>query len=84
MTTDKSKWPAKFLLPDIIAGLLEWQPLAIEIRHSGLCPNCDHDAEVSYRLSDWEQDNRCEFEEYCGYYCGYCGWGEAGSRLIEN
>jgi len=65
---------------EIVASLLEWQETAVAIRRSGDCPNCGNDAEVSYLLSTDEIAPAESGMENCGYYCGYCGWGNAGSR----
>jgi hypothetical protein len=65
---------------EIIASLLEWQPNAVEIRRSGDCPSCGVDAEVSYILLGELSSMAGDDMEDCGYYCGYCGWGNAGSR----
>lgn len=62
--------------------LLACQPTAIKIRFADKCPDCKRKALVSYQLPGIDHD-RGEKDETCGYFCGACGWGNAGSREKE-
>ena len=58
--------------------LLGFQPKAINIRFVGKC-HCRANALFSYQLPGLDHD-RGENEETCGYWCGACGFSNAGSR----
>lgn len=83
MTSKSEKWPRAVMFDEIVASLLEWQPSATDIMPSGLCPFCKEDTEVSYIIPELQHKSRNGNEEMCGYYCGYCGWGNAGVRDIK-
>lgn len=61
--------------------LLKVQPTAINIRFEGKC-HCRANAMFSYQLPDLD-DDRGEDEESCGYWCGACGFSNAGAREKE-
>lgn len=65
---------------EVTNSLLEWQRDAVAIREEDICPNCDHPTIVSYQLSGDEFLSPHDGMENCGFYCGWCGWGNAGSR----
>jgi signal recognition particle subunit SEC65 len=66
---------------DIVYWLKIWQSEAQDIRSEGKCPLCGQNKLCSYVTVDTYQP-RNDGEEYCGYYCGWCGWGNAGRRYI--
>jgi hypothetical protein len=65
--------------------LLTTMMTAQRIRRAGKCPACKRWRLWSYQLKmEWllgpyhiEDD-----EELCGYWCGNCKWGNAGSRRV--
>jgi C4-type Zn-finger protein len=62
--------------------LLRWQPTATSIKMANsTCPVCHTSHFVSYRiLSCVNNPPIDETIENCGYYCGGCGYGNAGAR----
>lgn len=63
----------------IIHALRCWQPTANDIRSEGRCPNCKSPNLVSYITIEFYRPSNSG-QECCGYYCGWCGWGNAGRR----
>jgi len=81
MSGQDSRWKRLVKYEDIVAGLLEWQPMAYSIRRAGRCPECKQEAQISYLIPQDSERHRGGGFENCGYYCGYCGWGNAGGRI---
>ncbi len=67
-----------------LARLRRWQPRAVDVRHEGRCPVCKRAALYSYVLDGDPARLRHEgTEEDAGFWCGACGWRNAGSRKYE-
>jgi hypothetical protein len=65
----------------IVYWLRIWQPEARDIRSAGKCPECNKAALVSYIVTEFYRPMN-NGDEKCGYYCGWCGWGNAGRRDV--
>lgn len=67
-----------------IRKLLAEFPNALRIRFAGKCDGCKNKyCFMSFQLPDDVGVVRSEGEEYCGYYCVSCGWGNAGGRPVR-
>lgn len=71
--------PHSQTIRDIVYWLKVWQPTARDIRSEGRCPHCKQPKLCSYITIEFYHP-RTNGSENCGYYCGWCGWGNAGSR----
>jgi hypothetical protein len=64
-----------------IFRLRHWQPKATDIRFEGRCDSCGSKGLYSYRLPN--DAEHVLGGQACGYWCGRCGWANAGSRPIR-
>lgn len=55
-------------------------PFAINIRFEGDCPNCNEPELLSFQLEGDDLMAAGHNEEFCGFYCQACDWGNAGRR----
>jgi hypothetical protein len=61
-----------------IFRLRRWQPRATDIRFEGRCDICGCNGLYSYRLPN--DAEHALGGQTCGYWCGHCGWANAGTR----
>lgn len=60
----------------------DYFPSAIRITPAGRCPDCKQWALVSFVLDGLDfGDPPNPRYEYCGYFCEYCEWSNAGERI---
>jgi hypothetical protein len=69
-----------------ISRLRRFQPRATDIRYMGECHICHRLAMFSYIVEGVDRvrttrDGKQEMT--CGWFCGNCGWGNAGSRPLD-
>lgn len=74
------------LLLDVVSKthmpLIDWQPTAYSIRDAHECPNCKTEGFFqSYLIPEHNKIRKNGFQD-CGYYCGRCGWSNAGARSV--
>lgn len=62
--------------------LLEIWPDAMNIRFEGKC-HCRANALMSFQLPGDRHRSDNPKRENCGFWCGACGFSNAGSRLIR-
>lgn len=61
--------------------LTQYFPTAERVLFAGHCPSCKELSLVSFTLSDLSfGDTENRQREYCGYFCEYCSWSNAGER----
>lgn len=74
---------------DVLYGealLKKTWPDAVEIRHEGECDICHRDTLLTFRLPQFEREERVDRDgqtrEECGYFCPACDFSNAGSRVV--
>lgn len=66
-------------------ALTDWQPEAKDIRFEGECDACHEDGLYSYTLPEYPEithQGGIDYE-YCGYWCEWCNFSNAGMRALE-